>query len=137
CKAMLQVGTAPDFITVDGAEGGTGAAPLEFEDHMGMPLTQGLMTVHNALVGTGLRERVRLGASGQVAAGHDIVKRIIQGAAFANSTLATMTATGSIQAPRCHTDHCPPGVTTHDPRRQWGLVVEEQSVRLRQYQDGT
>src|SRR5699024_1986964 len=137
CKAMLQVGTAPDFITVDGAEGGTGAAPLEFEDHMGMPLTQGLMTVHNALVGTGLRERVRLGASGKVAAGNDIVKRIIQGADFTNSARAMMMAIGCIQAQRCHTDRCPTGVTTQDPRRQWGLVVEDKSVRVRQYQEGT
>src|SRR5690625_6707423 len=94
---------------------------------MGMPLTQGLMTVHNALVGTGLRERVRLGASGKVAAGNDIVKRIIQGADFTNSARAMMMAIGCIQAQRCHTDRCPTGVTTQDPRRQWGLVVEDRS----------
>jgi glutamate synthase domain-containing protein 2 len=73
CKAMIAEGTAPDFIVVDGAEGGTAAAPLEYEDHVGLPLTDGLMTVHNALVGTGLRERIRLGASGKVATGTDIV----------------------------------------------------------------
>src|SRR5699024_7305195 len=120
CKAMLEVGTAPDFSTVDGSEGGTGAAPLEFEDHMGMPLTQGLMTMHNALVGTGLRDRIRLGASGKVAAGNDIVKRLIQGADFTNSARAMMMAIGCIQAQRCHTGRCPTGVTTQDPYRQRG-----------------
>lgn len=137
CKAMLEVGTAPDFIVVDGSEGGTGAAPLEFEDHMGMPLTQGLMTVHNALVGTGLRGRIRLGASGKVAAGNDIVKRLIQGADFTNSARAMMMAVGCIQAQRCHTGRCPTGVTTQDPFRQRGLVVEDKSVRVKQYQEGT
>ncbi|WP_394217095.1 FMN-binding glutamate synthase family protein [Brachybacterium vulturis] len=137
CKAMLEVGTAPDFIIVDGSEGGTGAAPLEFEDHMGMPLTQGLMTMHNALVGVGLRDRVRLGASGKVAAGNDIVKRIIQGADFTNSARAMMMAIGCIQAQRCHTGRCPTGVTTQDPYRQRGLVVEDKAVRVTQYQQGT
>src|SRR5699024_9912382 len=75
CKAIREAGTAPDFIIVDGSEGGTGAAPVEYEDYVGMPLTQGLMTVHNALVGTGLREKIRVGASGKVAEGSDIVRR--------------------------------------------------------------
>ena len=79
CKAIHQVGTAPDFIIVDGSEGGTGAAPVEFEDYIGMPLTQGLMTVHNALVGTGLRDQIRVGASGKVAEGSDLVRRMLQG----------------------------------------------------------
>src|SRR5699024_4612280 len=78
CKAILQVGTGPDFIIVDGAEGGTGAAPLEYEDHVGMPLTDGLVIVHNALVGTGLRDHIRIGASGKVAAGNDILQRCAQ-----------------------------------------------------------
>ena len=82
CKAMLETGITPDFIIVDGSEGGTGAAPLEFEDHVGLPLTQGLMIVHNALVGAGLRDQIRIGASGKVASGSDIVKRLIQGADF-------------------------------------------------------
>ncbi|MGP9844604.1 FMN-binding glutamate synthase family protein [Brachybacterium sp. 107] len=137
CKAMLEVGTTPDFVIVDGSEGGTGAAPLEFEDHMGMPLTQGLMTVNNALVGTGLRHRIRIGTSGKVAAGNDIVKRMIQGADYTNSARAMMMAIGCIQAQRCHTGRCPTGVTTQDPRRQRGLVVEDKSVRVKQYQEGT
>lgn len=98
CKAMLEVGTAPDFIIVDGSEGGTGAAPLEYEDHVGTPLTDGLLTVHNALVGTGLRDRIRIGASWKVAAGNDIAKRLIQGADYTNSARAMMMAVGCIQA---------------------------------------
>lgn len=137
CKAMLEVGTAPDFIHIDGSEGGTGAAPLEFEDHMGMPLTQGLMTMHNALVGVGLRDRVKIGAAGKVAAGNDIIKRMIQGADYTLSARAMMMAVGCIQALACHTGKCPTGVATQDPRRVRGLVVEDKSVRVTQYQQGT
>ena len=137
CKAIIEVGTAPDFIVVDGAEGGTGAAPLEFEDHVGMPLTHGLMTVHNALVGTGLRDRIKLGASGKVAAGNDIVKRLIQGADFTNSARAMMMAIGCIQAQICHTDKCPVGVTTQNPRRSRALVVDEKSVRVKNFHEAT
>lgn len=136
-KAFQQVGTAPDFIIVDGSEGGTGAAPIEFEDHVGMPLTDGLMLVHNALVGAGLRGRVRVVASGKVAAGNDIVKRIIQGADYTNSARAMMMAAGCIQAQRCHTDTCPTGVTTQDPRRMRALDVGDKSERVRRYQKAT
>lgn len=132
-KAMLEVGTTPDFIIVDGSEGGTAAAPLEFEDHVGMPLTDGLMMVHNALVGAGLRDRVRLGASGKVSAGNDIVKRLAQGADYTNSARAMMMATGCIQAQRCHTGTCPVGVTTQDPRRMRALDVGDKSQRVFQY----
>lgn len=137
CKAMLEVGTAPDFIIVDGAEGGTGAAPLEFEDTVGMPLTSGLMTVHNALVGTGLRQKIRLGASGKVATGADVVKRLIQGADFTNSARSMMMAVGCIQAKLCHTDTCPVGVATQSTRRQRALDVDDKSQRARRYQEGT
>lgn len=136
-KAFRQVGTAPDFIIVDGSEGGTGAAPIEFEDHVGMPLTDGLMLVHNALVGAGLRGRVRIAASGKVAAGNDIVKRIIQGADYTNSARAMMMAAGCIQAQRCHTDTCPTGVTTQNPRRMRALDVGDKSERVRRYQEAT
>ena len=115
CKAMLAEGVAPDFIVVDGAEGGTAAAPLEYEDNVGLPLTDGLMIVHNALVGAGLRDRVRIGASGKVASGNDIVKRLIQGADYTNSARSMMMAVGCIQSQRCHTNHCPVGVATQDP----------------------
>ena len=100
CKAMVEEGITPDFIVVDGAEGGTGAAPMEYDDHVGTPLTEGLMTVHNALVGTGLRDRIRIGASGKVATGSDIVKRIAQGADYTNAARAMMMAVGCIQSQR-------------------------------------
>ncbi|MGV9673646.1 FMN-binding glutamate synthase family protein [Nocardia sp. NPDC003482] len=137
CKAILAEGTAPDFIIVDGAEGGTAAAPLEYEDHVGLPLTDGLMTVHNALVGTGLRDRIRLGASGKVATGTDIVKRLIQGADYTNAARAMMMAIGCIQAQRCHTNECPVGVATQDPRRARALDVGDKSQRVQRYQQAT
>ncbi|MEU3189721.1 FMN-binding glutamate synthase family protein [Streptomyces sp. NPDC006992] len=137
CKAMLAEGTAPDFIVVDGAEGGTGAAPLEFCDHMGLPLSEGLMTVHNALVGTGLREGIRIGASGKVATGSDIVKRLIQGADYTNAARSMMFAVGCLQAMSCHTNACPSGVATQDPRRARALDVTDKSARVHRFQDAT
>lgn len=137
CKAMLVEGTAPDFIVVDGAEGGTGAAPLEFVDNVGMPLTEGLMIVQNALVGTGLREHVALGASGKVATGSDIVKRLIQGADYTNAARPMMFALGCIQAQRCHTNTCPVGVATQDPFRARALVVADKAQRVERFQRAT
>jgi glutamate synthase domain-containing protein 2 len=137
CKAMIEEGTAPDFIIVDGAEGGTGAAPLEFADHLGSPLTEGLITVHNALVGAGLRDRIRIGASGKVATGADIVKRMVQGADFTNAARAMMFAIGCIQAQSCHTNTCPAGVATQDPRRARALHVDDKSVRVQRFQSAT
>ena len=127
CKAMIEEGVTPDFIVVDGAEGGTGAAPLEFEDHVGIPLTEGLMTVHNALVGAGLRDRIKIGASGKVATGSDLVKRIAQGADYTNAARAMMMAVGCIQAQRCHTNTCPVGVATQDPKRARALDVADKT----------
>ncbi|MGW4568179.1 FMN-binding glutamate synthase family protein [Streptomyces sp. NPDC004561] len=137
CKAMLEEGTAPDFIVVDGAEGGTGAAPLEFADHVGTPLTEGLLTVHNALVGTGLRDRIRIGASGKIATGTDLVKRMVQGADYGNAARAMMFAVGCIQAQRCHTNTCPTGVTTQDPRRARALYVPDKTARVQRFQEAT
>ncbi len=137
CKAMLAEGTAPDFVIVDGAEGGTAAAPLEYEDNIGLPLTDGLRIVHNALIGTGLRDRVRIGASGKVATGTDIVKRLIQGADYTNSARAMMMAIGCIQAQRCHTNHCPVGVATQDPRRARALDVADKAERAQRYHAAT
>ncbi|MCW2756193.1 MAG: gltA [Marmoricola sp.] len=134
CKAMLAEGVTPDFIVVDGGEGGTGAAPLEYEDHIGTPLTEGLMTVHNALVGVGLRDQVKLGASGKVTSGIDVVKRLIQGADYTNSARAMMMAVGCIQAQTCHTNTCPVGVATQDPKRQRALVVSDKTERVHHYQ---
>jgi glutamate synthase domain-containing protein 2 len=137
CKAMLAEDVTPDFIVVDGSEGGTGAAPLEFADQVGMPLTEGLITVHNALVGTGLRERIKIGASGKVATGSDIVKRLIQGADYTNAARAMMFAVGCIQAQRCHTNTCPVGVTTQNPLRARALDVPEKSLRVQRFQAST
>ncbi|MEW2389307.1 FMN-binding glutamate synthase family protein [Streptomyces venezuelae] len=137
CKAMLAEGVSPDFIVVDGSEGGTGAAPLEFADEVGMPLTEGLMTVHNALVGTGLRDRIRIGASGKIATGGDIVRRLAQGADFTNAARTMMFAIGCIQARACHTNACPVGVATQDPRRARALDVPEKADRVRRYQAAT
>lgn len=137
CKAILEEGTSPDFIVVDGSEGGTGAAPQEYEDNVGMPLTEGLMTVHNALVGAGLRDRIRVGASGKVATGADIVKRIAQGADYTNAARAMMMAVGCIQAQRCHTNTCPVGVTTQDRRRARALNVPDKTQRVHRFQEAT
>lgn len=134
CKAMLETGITPDFIIIDGSEGGTGAAPLEYEDHMGTPLTEGLMLVHNALVGCGLRDKIRIGAAGKIATGSDIVKRLIQGADFTMSARAMMMATGCIQAQKCHTNRCPVGVATQDPHLMKALDVTDKGNRVHNYQ---
>ncbi|QEC46430.1 FMN-binding glutamate synthase family protein [Baekduia soli] len=134
CKAMVDEGVAPDFIIVDGSEGGTGAAPMEYEDHVGTPLTEGLMLAHNALVGVGLRDQVRIGASGKVATGSDIVKRLAQGADYTNAARAMMMAVGCIQSQRCNTNRCPVGVATQDPRRSRALDVPSKTMRVRNYQ---
>jgi glutamate synthase domain-containing protein 2 len=136
CKAMLEEGVTPDFITIDGAEGGTGAAPMEYSDHVGMPLTEGLITVHNALIGIGLRDQVKIGASGKVATGVDLVKRILQGADYTNAARAMMMAVGCIQAQTCHTNTCPVGVATQDPKRMRALDVPDKTSRVTQYQRG-
>ena len=137
CKAIVASGIGPDFVIVDGGEGGTGAAPQEFEDHVGMPLTEALMLVHNSLVGSGLRDRIRIGASGKVASGVDIVSRVCQGADFTMSARAMMFAVGCIQAMKCNTNHCPTGVATQDPARTRALHVPDKSVRVFNYQRAT
>ncbi len=137
CKGMLATGITPDFVIVDGSEGGTGAAPQEFEDHVGMPLTEGLMLVHNSLVGVGLRDRIRIGASGKVASGVDIVTRIIQGADFTLSARAMMFAVGCIQAQKCNTNTCPVGVATQDPGLTRSLDVPDKTKRAYNFQRAT
>jgi len=129
-KAMLQTGITPDFIVVDGAEGGTGAAPLEFTDHVGTPVQEGLVLVHNTLVGAGLRERVRIGSAGKVVSAFDIARMLALGADWCNSARGFMFALGCIQAQHCHTGHCPTGVTTQDPLRQQALVVPDKATRV-------
>ena len=117
CKAMLQTGIYPDFIVVDGNEGGTGAAPLEFMDHLGMPMREGVNFVHNALVGINARDRIRIGAAGKIATAFDMARAMAIGADWCNSARGFMFALGCIQSLSCHTDRCPTGVTTQDPTR--------------------
>src|SRR5579872_994102 len=112
CKAMLETGICPDFVVVDGTEGGTGAAPLEFMDHLGMPMREGLNFAHNALVGIGVRERVRIGAAGKIATAFDIARAVALGADWCNAARAFMFSIGCIQSLSCHTDTCPTGVST-------------------------
>ena len=132
-KAMLESNILPDFIVVDGAEGGTGAAPLEFSDHMGMPMQEGLRLVHNTLVGAGLREHIRLGASGKIVSAFDMARTLSLGADWCNSARGFMFALGCIQAQTCHTGNCPTGVTTQDPKRQLALVVPSKAQRVHQF----
>ena len=133
CKAMLQTGITPDFIVVDGKEGGTGAAPLEFTDHLGMPLREGLTFVHNALVGVGLRDRIRIGCSGKIVTAFDMAAAFALGADWCNSARGFMFALGCIQSLSCHTDKCPTGVATQDPSRSRALVVEDKTERVRNF----
>jgi glutamate synthase domain-containing protein 2 len=136
-KAMLETGIQPDFIVVDGAEGGTGAAPLEFSDHMGMPLQEGLRLVHNTLVGAGLRDAIRVGASGKIVSAFDMARALALGADWCNSARGFMFALGCIQAQTCHTGNCPTGVTTQDPQRQMALVVPSKAERVHNFHTHT
>ena len=136
-KAMLASGITPDFIVVDGAEGGTGAAPVEFTDHVGSPLQEGLLLVHNTLRGAGLRQRIRIGAAGKVVSAFDIARLMALGADWCNSARGFMFALGCIQAQHCHTGQCPTGVTTQDPLRQQSLVVPDKADRVYHFHQQT
>ena len=136
-KAMLETGILPDFIVVDGKEGGTGAAPLEFINHVGTPLAEGLTFVRNALIGAGLRDRIRLGASGKLVTAFDLVWAHALGADWCNSARGFMFALGCIQAQACHTNRCPTGVTTQDPLLQRGLVVADKAQRVASFHRNT
>lgn len=130
CKAMHETGIKPDFITVDGGEGGTGAAPLEFTNNIGTPLCEGLIFVHNALTGFDLRKDIRVISSGKVVSGFGIVKRLALGADLCNSARAMMMALGCIQALKCNTNRCPVGVATQDPTLMYGLDPADKKVRV-------
>lgn len=136
-KAMLATGIAPDFIVVDGGEGGTGAAPLEFSDHVGAPLREGLLLVHNTLVGINLRDRVKLGAAGKVITAFDVARAMAMGADWCNSARGFMFAIGCLQSQTCHSGHCPTGVATQDPGRMRALVVTDKAERVYQYHQNT
>jgi glutamate synthase domain-containing protein 2 len=137
CKAMIETGIYPDFIVVDGKEGGTGAAPLEFIDHLGMPMREGLNFVHNALIGIGARARIRLGASGKIVSAFDIARAMALGADWCNAARGFMFALGCIQSQSCHTDKCPVGVTTQDATRQRALVVNDKWIRVKNFHAAT
>jgi len=137
CKAMLKTDIYPDFIVVDGKEGGTGAAPLEFLDHLGKPLREGLSFVHNALIGIGAREHVRIGASGKITNAFDMARAFALGADWCNSARGFMFALGCIQSQSCHTDKCPTGVATQDRFRQRALVVDDKAQRVANFHRAT
>ncbi len=136
-KAMLVTNITPDFIVVDGAEGGTGAAPVEFSDHVGAPLQEGLQLVHNTLIGVNLRSRISIGAAGKIVSAFDLVRLMALGADWCNAGRGFMMALGCIQAQSCHTGKCPTGVTTQDPQRQQALVVPDKAERVRNFHRST
>ncbi len=130
CKAMLATRIYPDFFTIDGAEGGTGAAPVEFVNHVGMPLNFAISFIHNALIGIGLRDKIRIAASGKIASGFDMVCKVAIGADVCNIARAMMMATGCIQSMQCNMNTCPTGVATQDKHLQKGLVIEDKKHRV-------
>ena len=136
-KAMIKTGITPDFITVDGGEGGTGAAPLEFSNSIGTPLNDGIIFVHNALVGSGLRDRIKIIASGKVTKGFHIASKIAIGADLCNSARGMLFSLGCIQALRCNSNKCPTGIATQRPDLVVGLDVTDKSVRVARFQHET
>jgi len=137
CKAMLETNLLPDFITVDGAEGGTGAAPFEFTSRIGEPLEEALIFVHNALVGINLRDKIRLICSGKTTTGFDIVQRIAMGADLCNSARAMMMSIGCLQSKQCDANTCPTGIATQNKWLQRGLVVDDKKYRAENYHRNT
>lgn len=137
CKAMIHLDIYPDFITVDGGEGGTGAAPPEFSNYLGAPMLDGLAFVHNILNGLDIRKHIRLIASGKITSAFHIARAMALGADTCNSARAMMMALGCIQALLCNTNKCPTGITTQDPQLTVGLVVEDKKVRVANYHKGT
>lgn len=136
-KAMLATGIVPDFIVVDGKEGGTGAAPMEFANRVGMPMLEGLTFVHNTLRGAGLRSRIKIGAAGKITSAFDIARALALGADWCNSARAFMFSIGCIQAQSCHTNKCPVGIATQDARRQKAIDVGDKSDRVARFHHNT
>jgi len=137
CKAMLETGILPDFITVDGAEGGTGAAPVEYSNRLGVPLNEALIFVNNCLRGIDVRDKVRVICSGKVASGYDMVEKFALGADMCNSARAMLFSVGCIQALHCNTNRCPSGVATQDPARARSINVPQKRIRVHRYHDAT
>jgi glutamate synthase domain-containing protein 2 len=134
---MRETGLVPDFIVVGGAEGGTGAAPAEFIDHVGVPMHEGLLLVHNTLIGLGLRERVHVGAAGRIVSAFDMARTFALGADWCNAARGFMFALGCIQSQSCHTDRCPTGIATQDPDRWRKLDVPDKAARVASFQQNT
>ena len=137
CKAIVETKIVPDFITVDGGEGGTGAAPQEYSDHLGMPLREGLVVVHNSLVGIGVRDQMRVAASGKRSASYEIASAMALGANWCNIARGFMFSVGCIQSQSCHTNKCPVGVATQNPTLQRALVVEDKAKRAYNFHKNT
>jgi glutamate synthase domain-containing protein 2 len=137
CKAMLETGLIPDFITVDGGEGGTGAAPFEFSNRLGCPLVDGLTFVHNALVGIGLRDQIKVFASGKVASGFGLARLLALGADVCYAARSMMLSIGCVQARKCNNNECPVGVATQNPALTAGLDVETKAIRAARYHEET
>lgn len=137
CKAMVETGITPDFITVDGGEGGTGAAPLEYTNSIGMPLREALAFVDDCLMGFGLREHVRVIAAGKIFSGFHVVQTLALGADLCNSARGMMLALGCVQSLTCNTNRCPTGVATQDPRLTRGLVIPDKAARVANYHEKT
>ena len=137
CKAMLVTGIKPDFITVDGGEGGTGAAPVEFSNSMGMPLRDGLSFAIDTLRGCDLKKDIKVIASAKVFTGFHMARLIALGADMINSARAMMMATGCIQALQCNTNTCPVGVATQNKSLMKGLVVENKAQRVANFHEET
>jgi glutamate synthase domain-containing protein 2 len=137
CKAMLETEIYPDFITVDGGEGGTGAAPPEFSNSVGMPFMDALAFVHDALEGFNIRDKTKIIASGKILTGFHLIRAMALGADTCNSARAMMLALGCIQALLCNTNRCPTGITTQDKWKMAGLVVEDKKRRVANYHRDT
>ncbi len=137
CKAMLETGILPDFINIDGGEGGTGAAPPEFSNSVGAPLVEGLVFAHNALVGCDLRDKIRVCCAGKVTSAAGIIRNVAIGADWCNAARGFMMAVGCIQAQKCHTNECPVGVATQNPDRYRALHVGNKAERVYQFHANT
>lgn len=137
CKAMVKTGLYPDFITIDGGEGGTGAAPPEFSNFVGMPMLDGLAFADNALRGFAIRDKMKLMCSGKILTGFHLIRAMALGADTCNSARAMMMAVGCIQALKCNTNHCPAGVATQNPSLIKGLDVDDKKQRVANYHKNT
>lgn len=136
-KAMLETKVLPDFITIDGAEGGTGAAPVEFSNRLGTPCIEATYYINQVLIGAGLRDQIKLISAGQTATGFDMLEKIIVGADTVNAARSMMMALGCVQAKACNTNNCPTGIATQNPSRARAVNVDEKSVRVKNFHGAT